>query len=198
MKKITLFIMLAAAVGVSSCSVKKSTTDIQAVKNKGFSDIDEPFTDGKFLTDGDYFRGRGVAESPNLRFVEKLAEQDARTRIAAQIKQVLQDFLKVYENQYQNELGIDFSEKAEGITQSLINQTLNETEYVASKKQFNESTGIYRYYYVVQMSKKHLRDSMKKELNNNVSDEERIRLDANMKRLQEELDKAIEKINGNQ
>jgi hypothetical protein len=198
MKKITLFIMLAAAVGVSSCSVKKSTTDNQTIKNKGFSDIDEPFTEEKYKTNKDYIRGRGVAESPNLRFVEKLAEQDARTRIAAQIKTVLQDFLKVYANQYQNALGIDYSGKAEDITRSLINETLNGTEYVASKKQFNESTGIYRYYYVAQLPKKQVKENAKKELEKNVSPQERIRLDANMQMLDEEMDRVIEKQNGQQ
>lgn len=176
-----------------------SITFIQGCSSiEKMSNFKEPFTEKTYRTDKDYLRGRGIGESPNIRFVEKLAEQDARARIAAQIEQVIQEFLKNYDEQYQNSVGIDFSGKAEGITRSVINQTLKNAEFVDSEKSRNKKNGNFRYYVVMQMPKEHLKKAMVNEVKNNVSDKERIRLDAKMKMLEEEMDNAIEKQNGNQ
>lgn len=187
-KKITYSVILLMAITlIQGCSSIEK-----------MSKVKEPFTKGEYRTDKDYLRGRGIGESPDIRFVEKIGDQDARARIAAQIEQVVQDFLKNYDEQYQNNLGIDFSGKAEGITRSVVNQSLEGVEFVDSEKSRNKKNGIFRYYVVMQMPKKHVKDAMKNEVKNNVSDDERIRLDAKMKMLEEEMDNAIDRQNGNQ
>lgn len=159
MKRALLFVavLFPALTLFNACSSSKPAT---AGKSEEFVDYDEPLAGKEYRTDQDYFRGRGIGESPDVSFVEKLGEQDARAKIAAQVEQVVQDFLKRYDEQYKNQLGIDFSGKSEAITRTLTNQTLKDSEVIDSKKQRNSATGVYRYYVVVAMPKEHIKKAL--------------------------------------
>jgi hypothetical protein len=158
--------------------------------NKETGHSDEPFTGKEYSTDKDFFRATGVGESPDVSYVEKLGEQEARVKIEGQVNQVVKDLLKNFDDKYKGQF--DISSKIETITKN-VSQNLKNTQFVDSKKRMDSSSGTYRYYVVIELKKENLKEALKKELRNNVSEKERPNLDSKMKMIEEEIDSQLSK-----
>jgi hypothetical protein len=99
MKKITFLIILAAAVGVSSCGVKdKGVSKVEKTK------IDLPFNTKEYKSDGNILRFRAKGTS---KFDYEMAKADAELVIDGQIARFFDAFSTNLRRRFQQETQID-------------------------------------------------------------------------------------------
>ena len=91
-------VLLLSITILSSCGSPKS---IQSVT--GAEEISLPFSEGKYKSDKESFRARQSGKSPDLGTSKKIALQNAKSELAANIKSVFKNVTSQYT--YQRSVG---------------------------------------------------------------------------------------------
>src|SRR5690606_7544712 len=91
-----LLIPAIAALTFAGCKSKKGTP---VQKETGAVEISVPFSSSEYRSTSEYFRSKQVGKSPDLATAKKIAFQNARAEMAANINAVVKRVTDQYTNQ---------------------------------------------------------------------------------------------------
>jgi hypothetical protein len=136
----------------------------------------------------DFFRATASAVSPNHQFAKDKATGLARNSLAQKIEVSVESLFDDYANQYDVGNEQDFKEVTKAITRQVTDQVLSGLT-ITCEQNFTLSSGVYEVWVGIEMPM----ENVGKSIYDNVSQEQKIRLDYDYEKFKEELQKELEK-----
>lgn len=160
-----VFILCLSAI-LLACGGKKELS-----QNKDIEVI-EPCSGPEYVSDSKHFRASAMGISNSQEIAKQKAMTSARSKLASSIqtkvKTVTDNYLSSYElNQAEEAKG-----RFQSITREISNQTLNEIKTICQKLMQGQD-GKYKSYVTIEIGS----DDIIKELNNKISNDDKLRID---------------------
>ncbi len=186
MKTTKLLLIPAVAIALlSACKSKKQTVQ----KESGAVEITVPFSESKYRSDNEAFRAKQVGKSPDLATAKKIAFQNARAEMAANINAMV----KRVTDQYTNHRTVcntqEFENKFEELAREVVNLEMSNVKEIGEKI-FKESNGAFSYWIAIEAGKKEVFDKLDAKISNNAS----IKLDYDKQKFQQIFDAEMKKL----
>ena len=159
--KIFFLVLLAGAVGMSSCG-KKSTSALG-------EEMEVPCDE--YRTDKAAFRATGNGISQDLRTAEDKALLTARQRLSTSINTTIKSVTDRYTNERTFNDAAEFEEKFENLTREVTNQELNNVATICNKKY--QKDGKYHVYVAIEVKKDELLQKIEKQ----ISSDQKLQID---------------------
>ena len=158
-------------------------------KMPGMKEVKEPFTGGKYESNGRWFRATGSGESMSLETSKDKALLLSKQRLAAGVQTQIKTVSEEYkgERQADNASG-DFNDRFQSLTRELMSQILIEVQIIDSKT-FQKTDRTYISYVALEARKKTLYKKLKE-----ISAQKTSLSDKDKKYIQEMMDKAIKNL----
>lgn len=180
-----LLIPAIAALTLAGCKSKK--TPIQ--KETGAVEITVPFSESKYRTDNDNFRAKQVGKSPDLATAKKIAFQNARAEMAANINATVKRVTDQYTNQRTVGNTQEFENKFEELAREVVNLEMSNVKEIGEKI-FKETDGSYSYWIAIEAGKKEVFDK----LDAKISNDAKLKLDYDKQKFQQIFDAEMKKL----
>jgi len=172
------------ATTLTNCSRK--TTPIQ--KETGAIKINTPFNSKEYRSDADYFRAVQSGTSPDLPTAKKIAKQNSRASLAADISSLVQRVTDQYTNQRSVSNVQEFENKFEELSREAVMLAISNVREIGEEN-FKESNGSYTCWMAIEASKK---DVFEK-IDSKISNDAKLKLDYDKQKFEkifnEEMDK---------
>ncbi|MDR0833844.1 MAG: hypothetical protein LBN93_06630 [Candidatus Symbiothrix sp.] len=184
MKKIMILAAIAvcASVMLTGCKSKKVSSEV------GATEIVLPLSGKDYTSNKDFFRTTQLGKSPDLSTAKKIALQNAKTELAANI----QSTIKAVTDNYTNQISVadkqEFENKFEELQRAVVNQELNDV-HVIGEKVFKEKDGKYTYYIAIEMSK----EIIERKTSDRISNDAKLKLDFDKFQYQKIFDEEMKK-----
>ena len=187
MKNLTLLLIPAiAAITLGSCKSKKSTP-IQ--KQTGAVEISVPFSSKEFRSDENYFRAKQSGNSTNQATAKKIAYQNARGEMAANINATVKRVTDQYTNQRTVGNKAEFENKFEELSREVVNLEMGNVKEIGEKI-FQEQDGSYTYWIAIEAGKKEVFDK----IDSKISNDAKLKLDYDKMKFQQIFDAEMKKL----
>lgn len=158
MKTTKLLLIPAVAIALlSACKSKKQTVQ----KESGAVEITVPFSESKYRSDNEAFRAKQVGKSPDLATAKKIAFQNARAEMAANINAMVKRVTDQYTNQRTVGNTQEFENKFEELAREVVNLEMSNVKEIGEKI-FKESNGAFSYWIAIEAGKKEVFDKDRK------------------------------------
>ncbi len=186
MKTTKLLLIPAVAIALlSACKSKKQTVQ----KESGAVEITVPFSESKYRSDNEAFRAKQVGKSPDLATAKKIAFQNARAEMAANINAMVKRVTDQYTNQRTVGNTQEFENKFEELAREVVNLEMSNVKEIGEKI-FKESNGAFSYWIAIEAGKKEVFDKLDAKISNNAS----IKLDYDKQKFQQIFDAEMKKL----
>jgi hypothetical protein len=186
MKTTKLLLIPAVAIALlSACKSKKQTVQ----KESGAVEITVPFSESKYRSDNEAFRAKQVGKSPDLATAKKIAFQNARAEMAANINAMVKRVTDQYTNQRTVGNTQEFENKFEELAREVVNLEMSNVKEIGEKI-FKESNGAFSYWIAIEAGKKEVFDKLDAKISSNAS----IKLDYDKQKFQQIFDAEMKKL----
>lgn len=166
MRKISsLIVMLLLGIIMVSCGTSR-----QAVAQD--VEVNVPCSGPEFQSNSEYFRASAMGLSTDMSIAKKKAMSSANAEIAGAIQTKIQNMTEDYFNSYQQNEKDETKRRFEGMTRSVVDQTLKGLRIICEKT-MKSLEGNYKVYVTVELAGKELADA----LTDKVKADERLRTD---------------------
>ena len=185
MKKLTYssILMLAlAAVMMVGCKGKEKLP-------KGEKEVIIPCSGPDYFTNKNFFRANSLGESSDLVVSKKKAMDNARAELAAAIQSTVKTVTDNYVNSREMNNKEDLEERFEQLNRTIVDQTLSGIKMICEKQVQNEQNA-YRTYVAIELSA----SDIVQKYNENLSKDERLKIDYDYEKFKETFDKEMEKM----
>jgi hypothetical protein len=185
MKKLTyatLFLFAVAATLTVGCKSKQKLP-------KGETAVTIPCSGPDYFTSNKYFRANSLGESSDLVVSKKKAMDNARAELAASIESTVKTVTDNYVNSREFNNKEDLEERFEQLNRTIVNQTLSGIKMIC-EKQVQTDKGGYRTYVAIELSA----SDIVQKYNENLSRDERLKIDYDYEKFKETFDKEMEKM----
>jgi len=187
MKTSHLFLIPALAVlALAGCKAKK-TTSVQ--KDTGAVEISVPFSTKEFRSDETAFRAKQVGKSPDIATAKKIAFQNARAEMAANINATVKRVTDQYTNQRSVANTQEFENKFEEQSREVVNLEMSNVKEIGEKI-FKEPDGGYSYWIAIEADKKTVFDK----IDAKISSDDKLKLDYDKQKFQQIFDSEMKKL----
>ena len=185
MKKITYSLILFALAGavMISCKGKKETLQ------KGEKEVNIPCSGPDYFTNKSFFRANSMGESGDLVVSKKKAMDNARAELASSIQSTVKTVTDNYVNSREMNNKEDLEERFEQLNRTIVDQTLSGIKMIC-EKQVQTDKGSYRTYVGIELSA----SDIVQKYNENLSKDERLKIDYDYEKFKETFDKEMEKM----
>jgi hypothetical protein len=188
MKTIQLLtIPVVAVMALTGCKSKKAATPVQ--KETGAVEISVPFSSKEYRSDENSFRAKQVGKSPDLATAKKIAFQNARAEMAANIQATIKRVTDQYTNQRTVGNSQEFENKFEELAREVVNMQLSNVKEIGEKT-FKEPDGAYSYWIAIEASKKDVFEKMDAKISNDA----KLKLDYDKMKFQQIFDAEMKKL----
>jgi len=181
-----LLIPAIAVMALTGCKSKKKQT-IQ--KETGAVEISVPFSESKYRSDNDAFRAKQVGKSPDLATAKKIAFQNAKSEMAANINSTIKRVTDQYTNQRTIGNAQEFENKFEELAREVVNLEISNVKEIGEKI-FKEPDGAFSYWICVEAGKKEVFDK----LDAKISNDAKLKLDYDKQKFQQIFDAEMKKL----
>lgn len=181
-----LLIPALAALTLAGCKSKK-TTPVQ--KETGAVEITVPFSSKEYRSDENYFRAKQVGKSPDLATAKKIAFQNARAEMAANIQATVKRVTDQYTNQRSVGSAQEYENKFEELTREVVNMQMSNVKEIGEKI-FKEPDNSYSYWIAIEAGKKEVFDKMDAKISNDA----KLKLDYDKQKFQQIFDAEMKKM----
>ena len=181
-----LLIPAIAVLALTGCKSKKKQP-IQ--KETGAVEISVPFSESKYRSDNDAFRAKQVGKSPDLATAKKIAFQNAKSEMAANINSTIKRVTDQYTNQRTIGNAQEFENKFEELAREVVNLEMSNVKEIGEKI-FKEPDGSYSYWIAVEAGKKEVFDKLDAKISNNA----KLKLDYDKQKFQQIFDAEMKKL----
>lgn len=188
MKNVTriLLVPAIAALTVAGCKSKK-TTPVQ--KETGAVEITVPFSSKEYRSDENNFRSKQVGKSPDMATAKKIAFQNARAEMAANINATVKRVTDQYTNQRTVGNAQEFENKFEELSREVVNLEMANVREIGEKI-FKETDGAYSYWIAIEAGKKDVFDK----IDAKISSDAKLKLDYDKQKFQQIFDQEMKKL----
>lgn len=157
MKKIFLTVLtLVAVCGMSSCGSSKS---VQTPPPSGMVEETIPLSGAEYHSDANYYRAVQNAASSDRSMAQKMAMQNCRQELAANIQAEMKLVIENYAKAQSTQFGEDIKGQYQELAYTAINQRMVDVQ-VVGEKLYKETNGNFRYYVCLQLPKKSIEEAM--------------------------------------
>jgi hypothetical protein len=186
MKTTNLLLIPAIAVlTLAGCKSKK--TPIQ--KETGAVEISVPFSAKEYRSDEDNFRAKQVGKSPDLATAKKIAFQNAKSEMAANINSTIKRVTDQYTNQRTVGNKQEFENKFEELAREVVNLEISNVREIGEKI-FKETDGSFSYWIAIEAAKKTIFDKVDAKISNDA----KLKLDYDKQKFQSIFDAEMKKL----
>ncbi len=187
MKKLSflpvLLLLLVLAV-LPACRAKKDIA-----KTTGATKIEVPLSGKEFNSDEEYFRATASGKSPNLETAKKIAENNAKSRLAGLIQTTVKKVTDNYTNQRSIGDRQEYSNKFEEMTREVVNQKLVDVKII-KEEIYKEADNSYTYWVAIEASKEAILNG----INSSISKNEKLRQDYDKMKFEETFNQEMDKL----
>ncbi len=181
-----LLIPAIAMISLGSCKSKKATP-IQ--KETGAVEISVPFSSKEYRSDENFFRAKQSGKSPDQATAKKIAYQNARAEMAANINATVKRVTDQYTNQRSVGNKQEFENKFEELSREVVNLEMGNVSEIGEKI-FREQDGSYTYWIAIEANKKTIFDK----LDAKISSDAKLKLDYDKMKFQQIFDAEMKKM----
>lgn len=186
MKKLTyssIFLFALAGAVMIGCKGKEKLP-------KGETEVNIPCSGPDYFTNKNFFRANSLGESSDLVVSKKKAMDNARAELAASIQSTVKTVTDNYVNSREFNNKEDLEERFEQLNRTIVDQTLSGIKMICEKQvQTNGDKG-YRTYVAIELSA----SDIVQKYNENLSKDERLKIDYDYEKFKETFDKEMEKM----
>jgi hypothetical protein len=187
MKTTNLLLIPAIAVLTLAGCKSKKTQPIQ--KETGAIEISVPFSTKEFRSDEDNFRAKQVGKSPDLATAKKIAFQNAKSEMAANINSTIKRVTDQYTNQRTVGNKQEFENKFEELAREVVNLEISNVREIGEKI-FKETDGSFSYWIAIEAGKKTIFDKVDAK----ISKDAKLQLDYDKQKFQNIFDAEMKKL----
>lgn len=185
-----LLVPAVAMMALTGCKSKKKTPPPPTVQQQtGSVEITVPFSSKEYRSDENTFRAKQVGKSPDLATAKKIAFQNARGEMAANINAMVKRVTDQYTNQRTVGNAQEFENKFEELSREVVNQQLANVKEIGEKI-FKEPDGSYSYWIAIEASKKEVFEKIDAKISNDA----KLKLDYDKMKFQQIFDAEMKKL----
>jgi hypothetical protein len=181
-----LLIPALALLTLGGCKSKKATP---MQKETGEVEITVPFSTAEFRSDENTFRSKQVGKSPDIATAKKIAFQNARAEMAANINSLVKRVTDQYTNQRTVGNNQDFENKFEEQAREVVSLQMSNVKEIGEKI-FKEPDGGYSYWIAIEADKKTVFD----QIDSKVSSDDKLKVDYDKQKFQQIFDSEMKKV----
>jgi hypothetical protein len=186
MKTTQLILIPAVAIAMlTACKSKKQPIQ----KETGAVEITVPFSESKYRSDNEAFRAKQVGKSPDLATAKKIAFQNARSEMAANINSMVKRVTDQYTNQRTVGNTQEFENKFEELAREVVNLEMSNVKEIGEKI-FKEPNGSFSYWIAIEAGKKEVFEKLDAKISSNAS----LKLDYDKQKFQQIFDAEMKKL----
>jgi hypothetical protein len=188
MKTIKLLAIPAFALLVmTGCKSKKP---VSVAKQEGLIEISTPFDSKEYRSDDEHFRSKQSGKSPDLATAKKIAYQNARAEMAANINATVKRVTDQYTNQRTIGNKQEFENKFEELSREVVNLEMSNVQELQQKTFQDPSDKAYIVWIALEANKKSVFDK----IDAKISSDSKLRQDYDKKKFQEIFDAEMKKM----
>ncbi len=180
-----LLIPAIAVLSLTACKSKKKPIQ----KETGATEISVPFSSKEFRSDEDNFRAKQVGKSPDLATAKKIAFQNAKSEMAANINSTIKRVTDQYTNQRTIGNKQEFENKFEELAREVVNLEISNVREIGEKI-FKETDNSYSYWIAIEANKKTIFDKVDAK----ISSDAKLKLDYDKQKFQSIFDAEMKKL----
>ena len=181
-----LLIPAIAVLAITGCKSKKSTP---VQKETGAVEITVPFSSKEYRSNEDYFRAKQVGKSPDMATAKKIAFQNARAEMAANINATVKRVTDQYTNQRSIGNAQEFENKFEELAREVVNLEMGNVKEIGEKI-FKETDGACSYWIAIEAGKKEIFEKVSAKISN----DSKLKLDYDKMKFQQLFDAEMKKL----
>jgi len=181
-----LLIPAIAVLALAGCKSKK-TTPVQ--KETGAVEITVPFSSKEYRSDENTFRAKQTGKSPDLATAKKIAFQNARAEMAANINATVKRVTDQYTNQRTVGNTQEFENKFEELAREVVNMEMSNVKEIGEKI-FKEPDGAFSYWIAIEADKK----TVFEKIDSKISADAKLKLDYDKQKFQQIFDAEMKKL----
>jgi hypothetical protein len=181
-----LLVPAIALLSLSACKSKKATP-IQ--KETGAVEISVPFSSKEYRSDENFFRAKQSGKSPDQATAKKIAFQNARAEMAANINATVKRVTDQYTNQRSIGNAQEFENKFEELSREVVNLQMGNVKEIGEKI-FKENDGSFTYWIAIEANKKDVFDK----IDAKISSDAKLKLDYDKMKFQQTFDAEMKKM----
>ena len=187
MKTINLLLIPAIAVlSLAGCKSKKQSIQ----KATGDVEITLPFSSKEYRSDADHFRAKQVGKSPDLATAKKIAFQNAKSEMAANINSTIKRVTDQYTNQRTVGNTQEFENKFEELAREVVNLEMSNVKEIGEKTFQSQDDKGYSYWIAIEAGKKEVFEK----LDARISNDSKLKLDYDKQKFQNIFDAEMKKL----
>ena len=175
---------ISVSLAMPACKSSKKAPSVE----KGAREVSVPLSGKEYKTDKEHFRATQSGKSPDLATAKKIALQNAKTELAGNIQSTMKAVIDNYTNQRTVGDKMEFENKFEEYSRTVVNQTLNDVNIIGEKV-FKEADGKYTYYIAVEMSK----EPVVRNVSDRISKDAKLQLDFDQHKFRQVFDDEMKK-----
>jgi hypothetical protein len=188
MKTIKLLAIPAFALLVmTGCKSKKP---VSVAKQEGLIEISTPFDSKEYRSDDENFRSKQSGKSPDLATAKKIAYQNSRAEMAANINATVKRVTDQYTNQRTIGNKQEFENKFEELSREVVNLEMSNVKELGQKTFQDPSDRGYIVWIALEANKKSVFDK----IDAKISSDSKLRQDYDKKKFQEIFDAEMKKM----
>jgi hypothetical protein len=188
MKTIKLLAVPAFALLVmTGCKSKKP---VSVAKQEGLIEISTPFDSKEYRSDDENFRSKQSGKSPDLATAKKIAYQNSRAEMAANINATVKRVTDQYTNQRTIGNKQEFENKFEELSREVVNLEMSNVKELGQKTFQDPSDRGYIVWIALEANKKSVFDK----IDAKISSDSKLRQDYDKKKFQEIFDAEMKKM----
>ncbi len=182
-----LLIPAIALIAATSCKGKKA---VPIEKQQGLIEISVPFSGKEYRSDEDAFRSKQSGRSPDQATSKKIAYQNARAEMAANINAIVKRVTDQYTNQRTVGNKQEFENKFEELSREVVNLQMSNVKEIGEKIFQDPSDKSYTYWIALEANKKEVFDK----IDAKISSDAKLKLDYDKQKFQSIFDAEMKKL----
>jgi hypothetical protein len=176
-----------ALVLAAGCKSKKPVT---VAKQEGLIEITTPFDSKEYRSDEENFRSKQSGKSPDLATAKKIAYQNARAEMAANINATVKRVTDQYTNQRTVGNTQEFENKFEELAREVVNLEMSNVKELGQKTFQDPSDKAYIVWIALEANKKGVFDK----IDAKISGDAKLKLDYDKQKFQQIFDAEMKKM----
>ena len=186
-----LLIPAIALMTITSCKSKKAVvTAVPVAKQEGLIEISTPFDSKEYRSDEENFRSKQSGKSPDLATAKKIAYQNSRAEMAANINAVVKRVTDQYTNQRTVGNKQEFENKFEELSREVVNLEMSNVKELGQKTFQDPSDKAYIVWIALEANKTGVLDK----INQKISSDAKLKLDYDKQKFQAIFDSEMKKL----
>lgn len=192
MKTITLIAISAIALTttLAGCKSKKKVVATPIEKQQGLVEISVPFSSSEYRSNETVFRSKQSGRSPDQSTAKKIAYQNARAEMAANINAIVKRVTDQYTNQRTVGNTQEFENKFEELSREVVNLEMANVKEIGEKLFQDPSDKSYTYWIALEADKKEVFDKIDAKISNDA----KLKVDYDKQKFQQIFDAEMKKL----